>query len=565
MNPFVQEIVESIAALTELSGEEIAGQITLPPNPQMGEYAFPCFMLAKAMRKSPAAIAGELAGKVEPGRLIRVVRNTGPYLNFEVKRDRLAAFVLKAVYEKGAHYGTSDEGSGKTVVIDYSSPNIAKPIGIHHLRTTAIGHALYRIHEALGYRCVGINHLGDWGTQFGTVIVAYKRWGQEELLKEAPIHYLLELYVKFHQEAATNPTLADEARDWFVKLEDGDEEAVRLWRLFRDLSLTELKRIYEQIGIQFDHYLGESFYNEMLDDTIAAMEAKRLLRESEGAQIVDLSEHDLPAYLIRKSDGATLYQTRDIAAALYRHEQFGFSKMLYVVGAQQNLHFQQLFKVLELMGCNWVKDCAHVNFGTMRFKEGRMSTREGKIVFLEEVFERAVALTQAIIEQKNPDLKHKEKVAHDVGIGAVLFADLSTRRIKDVAFDWDEVLNFDGETGPYVQYTHARFCSMLRKYGKPVEADVDFSLMKTEQELAVVRLLERFPATIRAAAESYEPSLIARHLIDLSAEANRFYHACRVLSEDGAMTKARILMVAAIKTVLAKGMYLLGMEAPEEM
>ena len=565
MNPFVQEIVESISEVTDLSGEEIAAQIALPPNPEMGEYAFPCFMLAKTMRKSPAAIAGELAGKIEPGRLIRAVRNAGPYLNFEVKRDRLAAFVLEAVTEKGARYGASDEGSGKTVVIDYSSPNIAKPIGIHHLRTTAIGHALYRIHEALGYRCVGINHLGDWGTQFGTVIVAYKRWGNEEALKEAPIHYLLELYVKFHREAETNPTLADEARGWFVKLEDRDEEAVRLWRLFRDLSLTELKRIYEEIGIRFDHYWGESFYNEMLDDTIAAMEKKGLLRESEGALIVDLSEHDLPAYLIRKSDGATLYQTRDIAAALYRHEQFGFSKMLYVVGAQQNLHFQQLFKVLELMGCDWVKNCAHVNFGTMRFKEGRMSTREGKIVFLEEVFERAVALTQAIIEQKNPDLKRKEEVAHDVGIGAVLFADLSTRRIKDVAFDWDEVLNFDGETGPYVQYTHARFCSMLRKYGKPVEADVDFSLLKAKEELAVVRLLERFPQTIRAAAESYEPSLIARHLIDLSAEANRFYHACRVLSEDAGVTKARILIVAAVKTVLAKGLYLLGMEAPEEM
>jgi len=565
MNPFVQEIVKSIAAHMDLSEEEIAGQIALPPNPEMGEYAFPCFVLAKTMRKAPAVIAEELAGKVKPGVLIRAVRNAGPYLNFEVKRDRLAAFVLGEIFEQGERYGTSDEGSGKTVVIDYSSPNIAKPIGIHHLRTTAIGHALYRIYEALGYRCIGINHLGDWGTQFGTVIVAYKRWGQEGLLKKAPIHYLLELYIKFHQEAEKDPSLEDEARGWFVKLEHGDEEATALWRLFRDLSLEELKRIYEQIGVRFDFYWGESFYNEMLDDTIAAMEAKGLLRESEGALIVDLSPHGLPPYLIRKRDGATLYQTRDIAAAFYRHERFGFSKMLYVVGAQQNLHFQQLFKVLELMGCPWVKDCAHVNFGTMRFKDGRMSTREGKIVFLEEVFERAVALTQAIIEEKNPDLKDKNKVARDVGIGAVLFADLSTRRIKDVAFDWDEVLNFDGETGPYVQYTHARFCSVLRKYGKLIEVDVDFSLLKAKEELAVVRLLEGFPRTVKAAADQYEPSLIARHLLDLSTEANRFYNTCRVMGEDEALTRARILLVAAVKTVLAKGLVLLGMKAPEEM
>ncbi|MFH1006210.1 MAG: arginine--tRNA ligase [Candidatus Latescibacterota bacterium] len=565
MNPFIQEIAANIAAHADLSAEEIAGQIAPPPSPEMGEYAFGCFTLAKTMRKSPAAIAQELAAKLEPGELIESVSDAGPYLNFKIKRDQLAAFVLAEVFDQGAQYGTSDEGAGKTVVIDYSSPNIAKPIGIHHLRTTAIGHALYRIYQALGYTCVGINHLGDWGTQFGTVIVAYKRWGKEELLKEAPIHYLLDLYVKFHQEAESNPSLADEARGWFVKLEDGDEEATRLWQLFRDLSLTELKGIYEQIGIRFDHYWGESFYNEMLDDTIASMAEKGLLRKSEGAQIVDLSEHDLPAYLIRKSDGASLYQTRDIAAALYRHEQFGFEKMIYVVGAQQNLHFQQLFKVLELMGCEWVGKCVHVNFGTMRFKEGRMSTREGKIVFLEEVFERAVALTQEIIEQKNPDLENKEEVAHAVGVGAVQFADLSTRRIKDITFDWDEVLNFDGETGPYVQYTHARFCSMVRKFGKSVDADVDFSLLTSDQELAVVRLLEAFPGTIRAAAESYEPSLIARYLIDLSAEANRFYHACRVLGEDAAVSQGRILIVSAVKTVLAKGLYLLGIQAPEEM
>lgn len=565
MNPFLQAIAQQLSECIGWSEEDIAVAIEVPPDPKMGDYGFPCFPLAKTLRKSPAAIAADLAEKIAPGDLIQSARGVGPYLNVEVRRDRLTGFVLGEIFEQGNRYGTWDIGQGKTVVIDFSSPNIAKPIGIHHIRTTAIGHALYRIYEAMGYRCVGINHLGDWGTQFGTVIVAYKRWGKEQDLQASPIRYLLDLYVCFHREAEREPSLKDEARAWFKRLEDGDEEAIRLWRLFRDLSLSELKRLYDRMGIHFDYYWGESFYNDRLDDTMAKMELKGLLRESEGALVVDLSAYDLPTYLIRKSDGATLYQTRDIAAAIYRFEQFHFSKMLYVVGAQQNLHFQQLFKVLELMGYEWVKNCIHVNFGTMRFKDGRMSTRKGNIIFLEDVLERATELTRAIIEEKNPDLPDREAVAWDVGMGAVLFADLSTRRIKDVAFDWDEVLNFDGETGPYLQYTHARFCSVLRKYGRPVTGKVDFSLLKEEWEWAVIRLLERFPNTVRAAADQYEPAFVASHLINLATEANRFYNRCRVIGPDQALTKARILLVYGVKTVLAKGLYLLGMKAPEQM
>lgn len=565
MNLFVQEIAKQLGEHIGWSEEDIAAAIEIPPDPKMGDYGFPCFPLAKTLRKSPAAIATDLAEKVEPGDLIRSARGVGPYLNVEVRRDRLTACVLGEILNQRDRYGTWDTGQGKTVAIDFSSPNIAKPIGIHHIRTTAIGHSLYRIYEAMGYRCVGINHLGDWGTQFGTVIVAYRQWGNERDLEASPIRYLLDLYVRFNDEAEREPSLRDEARAWFKRLEDGDEEATRWWRSFRDLSLSELKRLYERMSIQFDYYWGESFYNDQLDDTIAKMDSKGLIRESEGALVVDLSAYDLPTYLIRKSDGATLYQTRDIAAAKYRFERLHFDKMLYVVGSQQNLHFQQLFKVLELMGYDWVQDCVHVNFGTMRFKDGRMSTRRGNIVFLEDVLERAAELTRAIIEEKNPDLPDKDAVAWDVGMGAVIFADLNTRRIKDVAFDWDEVLNFDGETGPYLQYTHARFCSMLRKYGRPMTGEVDFSLLKEEYEWAVIRLLERFPSTIRSAAEYYEPAFVASYLINLATEANRFYNTCRVIGPDQALTEARIRLVYGVKTVLAKGLYLLGIKAPEQM
>ncbi len=565
MDYFIKSIASLLKEKTDLQENEIERLIEIPPDLKMGDYAFPCYSLSKVLRKSPNVIASELSKSLHATSPIREIKPLGPYVNFFVDRVIFSDVVLKRVRKEQDCYGYGDIGSGKTVVVDYSSPNIAKHLAVHHLRSALIGNAIYNIYNALGYRCIGINHLGDWGTQFGQLIVAYKKWGSENAHKSYTITDLNNLYVRFHQEAEKNPVLEDEARDWFKKLEAGDREARELWQHFKDISLKEFQKIYDMLGIHFDTFTGESFYNTMVEDTVARVQEKELAKMSEQALIVDLEPYNMPPCLLRKRDDATLYATRDIAAAEYRKKTYDFDKMIYVVGSEQKLHFKQVFKVLELMGYGWADRCVHVDFGLMKFKDGKMSTRKGKVVLLEDLLIEAVERIKKIIEEKNPSLENKEAVAKNVGIGAVIFADLSTKRSKDVVFDWDAVLNFEGETGPYVQYTHARLCSILRKYGKPITVDIRYELLKEDETFTLIKNLWLFPSVVLKAAEYYEPSLICNHLIDVCGSLNRFYNAYRVLSEDEELTKARILLVDSTRQVIKNGLNILGIQVPERM
>ncbi|HAA38419.1 MAG TPA: arginine--tRNA ligase [Firmicutes bacterium] len=564
MQTFREEVIRLLLPHVPLEEQQISEDLETPPNPALGDFAFPCFKLAKEKRQAPPKIAAELVASLAGSELFERVEAKGPYINFYCNRKMLARLTVeKVLSEKGA-YGQQQIGAGQNIVIDFSAPNIAKPFGVGHLRSTVIGHSLYRLYEALGYRCIGINHLGDWGTQFGKLIVAYLKWGNEERLQTDPINYLYELYVRFHQEAELDPQLDEEARSWFKKLEDGDQQARELWQRFRSLSLTEFKRIYQILDVEFDSYSGESFYNEMLDETIALVAEKDLASESEGALVVDLSEEGMPPCLLRKQDGATLYATRDLCAAIYRQQKYNFAQMLYVVGADQALHFRQLFAVLRKMGYAWADKCVHVPFGLIRYKDGKMSTRQGTLIFLEDVLQRATELAAKIIEEKNPGLVNKGEVARQVGIGAVIFGDLSNDRIKNIEFDWDKVLDFSGETAPYVQYAHARICSILRK-AADWPGDYDASLLTTDEEQAVVGMLARFADTIKRAATTYKPSVMARYVVDLAAEFNRFYHQCPVLTAEGPLRNARLALIDAVRQVLVNGLYLLGIAAPEEM
>ncbi len=564
-NPFISEITRRLREHADLEEGAVKSLITIPPRPEMGDYALPCFTFKDKLQKAPALIAKELADSpLAGGEIIRVEAH-GPYLNFFVERNRLAQWVLEEVFAEKNSYGQPGIGHGKTVVIDFSSPNIAKHLGVHHLRSAVIGNALYKLHKALGYRVIGINHLGDWGTQFGQLITAFRHWGSEEALQDDPIGALNGLYVKFHEEARKNPSLEEEARAAFKGLEGGDPDTRKLWEHFRELSLKEFNKIYDALGIKFDHYTGESFYNEMLDDTVERLKSAGLTTISDEALIVDLDEYDMPPCLLKKRDEASLYATRDICAAEYRHKEYGFSKMLYVVGSEQKLHFRQVFKVLELLGDDWVKDCAHIDFGLIKFKHGRMSTRKGEIILLEEVLNEAVTRASEIIDEKNPGLESKERIARQVGIGAVVFTDLSTRRAKDVVFDWDVVLNFDGETGPYVQYTHARLCSVIRKYGKPVGTDVDYGLLKEEDEYLLVRKLEQFTQATEGAVRSCEPMIVCNYLLELCGTFNRYYNHHRILGPDEALARARILLSDSVRQAIRNGLNLLGLQTPEEM
>jgi arginyl-tRNA synthetase len=565
MNRFVEEIKEVLKKEVDLSAEEIERIIEIPPEEKLGDYAFPCFLLAKSLRKPPDRIASDLSKKLKPKALIKEIYSIGPYVNFRVDKVKLAEFVLKEIFEKDKSYGKDETGKGETIVIDFSSPNIAKPFGIGHLRTTVLGNSLYRIFEHLGYKCVGINHLGDWGTQFGKLIVAFKSWGDEETLSRDPIIALFDLYVRFHQEAEKKPELEEEARSWFKKLEQGEKEAEGIWQRFKDYSLKEFEKVYRMLEISFDSYAGESFYNKYMENTIEEIQKKGLAKISQDALVVDLEKYDLPVCLLKKKDEATLYATRDITAAIYRYNTYKFHKLLYVVGSAQKLHFQQIFKVLELMGYSWAKDLIHVDFGWIKFEKKIMSTRKGDVIFLEDVLNKSVELARDIIQSKNPDLENKDKVAFDVGIGAVVFTDLSTKRQKDINFDWDEVLDFEGQTGPYVQYTHARMCSLLRKYKKPVKKRVDFSLFSLEEEHSIIKKLEDFPRRIKTSAETYEPAVLCSYLLDLSGVFNRFYNKQRIITEAENATDARILLVKGVKTVIEQGLSLLGIKAPERM
>lgn len=565
-NPFVEEIVAVVSDASGLAAEELADLISVPPNPEMGDYALPCFTLAKSLRRAPNQIAEELAQKVLPGGRIADVRAVGPYLNFFVSQTAFVEETLTEILARGQDYGRCADGSGKTVVIEFSSPNISKPFTIGHLRTTAIGNSLCKIYEALGWKVAGVNYLGDWGAPHGMNLAAYKRWGDEETVRKNPPYELYNLYVTFNAEMEKRPSVRSEAHAWTRKLEAGDPEAIRLWRWFREETVKDCERVYDLMGVTFTEYSGESLTHPHLDGLIESLREKDLAVESEGALVVQLDDHDMPPGILQTSHGTRLYLPRDLVEAIRRKETYDFQKMIYVVGSEQNLHFRQLFKVLELMGYAWAADCVHISFGMITFKDGKMSSRKGNVIFMEDVLNRAVELTREIIEEKNPDLPDKEQIARDVGIGAIIYADLDSRRTRDVAFDWDEILNFNGETGPYVQYTHARYCSVLRKYGREAPPpDMDLSLLCEPETVAVAKCLQKFPAQIRSAADACEPSLIASYLIELCAEANRFYNAHRVVSEDAALTKARVALVYAITTVLASGLRLLGMKAPEQM
>ena len=562
---YKETLAAALAPLAGLSAGELKDMLETPPDPAMGDFALPCFKLARTMRKAPPAIAQELQQSLSLPSGIGRSEVKGGYLNFFLNQSSFAADILAAVAKAGADYGSSSKGEGKTIVLDYSSVNIAKPFHIGHLSTTAIGNSLYRIYSFLGYHCVGVNHLGDWGTQFGKLIAAYKHWGSREEIEKKSIHGLLELYVRFHEEAKKDPALDDEGRAWFKKIEDGDAEALEIFGWFKEITLKEVGKVYDLLGVKFDSYAGESFYNDKMQPVIDELREKNMLELSDGAYVVRLDEDNLPPCIILKSDGTTLYATRDLAAAFYRKKTYDFDKCLYVVAYQQNLHFKQLFKVIEKMGYPWAKDMIHVNFGMVSLQDGTLSTREGRVVFLEDVLHQAMDKTLRVINEKNPELPDKEAVAREVGVGAVVFSALSNSRIKDIVFDLDRVLNFDGETGPYVQYTHARAMSVLRKAGDGAESAPDYSALEGEQALAVLKNLAAFPDIVEKACEKNEPSVVTRHMIDLAQSFNKFYYDIRIIDEDAAATAARLELCRATAQVLKTGLYLIGVGAPDRM
>ena len=551
--------------IEEVTLEEITALIEVPPNKDMGDFAFPCFKLAKVFRKAPNMIAAELSEKIEAKGVISNVTPLGGYINFFVNKSQLAETVIKDVLTKKEKYGHSDLGKDKTIVIDFSSPNIAKPFHIGHIRTTVIGNALYKIYDSQGYNTVRINHLGDYGTQFGKLIVAFKLWGNKEAVEANPIPELLKLYIQFHDEAERHPEMEDEARAWFTKLENGDKEAKELWQWFRDESLKEFARVYDLLDIEFDSYNGESFYSDKMDRVIDIIKDKGLLQESQGTNIVDLEEYNMPPALITKNDGSTLYMTRDLAAALYRKENYDFEKCIYVVGSQQSLHFQQLFKVLELVGFEWAKDMVHVPFGMVALEEGTMSTRKGRVVFLEDVLKQAIEKTKETMLTKNPNALNVDEIAKQVGVGAVVFQELSNSRIKDYTFSWSRTLSFEGETGPYVQYTHARCCAVLRKAEEEVTTDINYELLNDVDSAEVLKVIASFNKTILNAMRKNEPHIITRFVLDLAQAFNKFYHDNSILVEDAELRKARLALVCATRQALENGLKLLGMQAPERM
>jgi arginyl-tRNA synthetase len=568
---YKKQLAQVIAPAVELEVNDVLRLLETPKDPKMGDVAFPCFQLAKTLRKAPPVIAQELAEKIQsavdagtvPVAKIQVV---GAYINFFLDQNKVATEVVAKVLAQGAKYGSANVGNGGKVPIDLSSPNIAKPFSMGHLRSTVIGNALANIMEKLGYEPVRINYIGDWGTQFGKLIVAYKLWGSEEAVKANPIPELLRLYVKFHEEAEQDKSLEDQGREWFKRLEQGDEEATRLWKWFREESLKQFNKTYELMGITFDSYNGEAFYNDKMDRVVQLLEEKGLLVESEGAMVVTLDEYDMPPCLIKKSDGATLYATRDLASALYRHETYDFVKALYVVGGEQRLHFRQVFAVLEKMGYAWAKEMYHIPFGMMLKDGKKMSTRKGQVILLEDVFQQAIDDVRKVIAEKNPGLANADEVAKQVGVGAIIFHDLKNYRLNDINFSWEDMLTFEGETGPYVQYTHARAHSILRKAQYEGGAvTVPEGALEGPEAWAVVTMLMNFPNVVLRAGEEFDPSLIGKYVIDLAQAFNKFYANVRVLAEEESVRMARLHLVAATATVLKEGLRLLGLQAPEEM
>ena len=563
----IKEIVAKsvVDADNTLDITEIYDMLEYPPDPNMGDIALPCFKLSKKLKKAPAMIAQQFLSSFKSCEHISKVEALSGYLNFFLNKRRFIEEVLSGILNCGSDYGKSGRGEGKTVVVDFSAPNIAKPFHVGHLRSTAIGNSLYRIHQFMGYKAVGINHLGDWGTQFGKLIVAYKKWGVKQEIENGGVKALMALYVKFHDESEKDTALEDEAREWFIRMEKRDEEALSLWQWIKDISLDEFKKVYELMGVHFDSWAGESFYNDSSLDVADELRDKKLLKESEGAFLVELDQFSLPHCLILKKDGGTLYATRDIAAAIYRKRTYDFESCIYVTSAGQSLHFEQWFKVVELMGYAWAKNLKHVPFGTVNLGGEKLSTRKGNVVLLENIFDEAIKKTEEIIASKSGDLNDKEETARSIGVGAVIFSDLFSNRIKDVSFSWEEILDFDGETGPYVQYTHARACSVMKKSGFEDNVIFDVIILENSEEYDVAKCLYEFPLRVEQAFDMLEPSVITRYLVELARAFNRFYHNHSILAVDEELKKSRLALVKAVRTVLSNGLWLIGLKAPERV
>ena len=559
-NQIVNLLSQNIEVLTS---EEISQLIEIPPKPEMGDFAFPCFRLAKSYHKAPPMIAQDLKESIGDQAFLSEIKVVGGYLNFYVDKAQYAQQIIDK-YNNATDYGCSDQGKDKTICIDYSSPNVAKNFHVGHLRTTIIGNSLYKIFSKLGYKVVRINHLGDWGTQFGKLIVAYKKWGSREAVEAKGIEELMDIYVKFHEEAEKDDSLNDEARAWFLKMEQGNEEALEIWQWFRDISLKEFMRVYNILGMEFDSFAGESFYRDKTADVIKRLTDDGLLKESQGAMIVPLDEYDMPPCIVAKKDGSSIYATRDLAAILYRKATYNFDRCLYVTGLEQKLHFAQVFKVIELMGNDYAKNLVHIPYGLVSLKSGKISSRKGNVIFAEDLLRESINKTTSIIEEKNPDIPDKEEVAKQVGIGAIIFNDLYNQRIKDVIFDWNKLLNFDGETGPYVQYTYARASSVLRKIGE-VPDTIDYTLLTDEASIGLLKEIERYPQVIKDAAERYEPSVIARYSIDLAHAFNKFYHECQINVEDETTKYTRTNVVKIARYIIKDALSLLGIQCPEQM
>ena len=556
-------IASELAKVIEgLDQETILNLLEQPKSSDLGDIAFPAFSLAKIERKAPQAIAADIAEKIDASHFEKVVA-TGPYVNFFLDKSQISDQVIKSVIEAGADYGQQDEGHGGNITIDLSSPNIAKPFSVGHLRSTVIGDALSNIFRKMGYNTIKINHLGDWGKQFGLLMVAYKKWGSKEAVEANPIDELLKLYVRINAEIENDPALDEEGRLWFKKLEDGDPEATELWQWFRDESLVEFNRIYKLLGVEFDSLNGEAFYNDKMDEAVQILEDKGLLKESKGASIVELDDVNLPPAMIKKSDGATLYITRDIATAIYRARTYNFVKNIYAVGQEQSNHFRQLKAVLKKMGFDWSDDMVHVDFGLVTKNRQKLSTRKGNIILLEPTLQEAISRAKAQIEEKNPELENKEEVAHAVGVGAVKFYDLKTDRRNGYDFDLEAMVSFEGETGPYVQYAYARIQSILRKANFTPSTDATYSLSDPES-WEIIKLLQDFSRVVKRAAENYDPSLIAKYAINLAQAFNKYYAHTRILDESPER-ESRLALSYSTAVVLKEALRLLGVEAPEKM
>ena len=567
---FKNEVAKLVAEISEIDGETVCKYIETPPSREMGDYAFPCFRLSKDLRKPPHIIAADICAKVEKrlsepavSGYIKACRADGGYFNIFINRAAYMDGALAGIIRAGGGYGASDLGGGRKIIMEFSSPNVAKPFHIGHLCTTAIGSSLERIHRFIGYETVSVNHIGDWGTQFGKLVCAYRRWGDAEALAKDTMKELLRIYVRFHEEAKSAPELEDEARMLFLRLEEGDPGVVAQWKEFRDLSIAEFERIYRRLNVSFDAYDGESFYSDKMGEVVSILEERKLLQESEGAKIVDLSEFGLLPCIIIKSDGATIYATRDLAAAIYRKRAYDFYKNVYVVGMPQRLHFQQVFAILGLMGFEWSKDCVHVGYGHVRFPDRKMATREGEVIELKEVLDESVKRAAAMMDEGRK-LDDPQRVAEAVGVGAVIYTFLKNGREHDFVFKWEEMLDINGDSGPYLQYTYARVSSVMRLAGAMPE-EADYSRLAADEEYEIVDLLNAFPGAVVDAADKYEPSILARHIMWIAHAFNKFYNQYKILDSEDGLRNARLHLCRAVRTVLGNGLYLLGIQALEQM